>query len=48
MPALTRLFEPVAIGSMRLANRIVMPPVVTNHASELDFVHVTRHRRGHQ
>jgi 2,4-dienoyl-CoA reductase-like NADH-dependent reductase (Old Yellow Enzyme family)/thioredoxin reductase len=27
------LFEPLVIGSMELANRIVMPPMVTNYAS---------------
>jgi len=29
MPRLTRLFEPIAIGSMTLKNRIVMPPITT-------------------
>jgi len=29
MPTLTRLFEPITIGSMTLKNRIVMPPITT-------------------
>ena len=29
MPPLTRLFEPITIGSMTLKNRIVMPPITT-------------------
>ena len=33
MPALTRLFEPITIDSLRLRNRIVMAPMVTNYAS---------------
>jgi 2,4-dienoyl-CoA reductase (NADPH2) len=29
MPELTRLFEPITIGSLTLKNRIVMPPITT-------------------
>lgn len=29
MPPLTKLFEPIAIGSLTLKNRIVMPPITT-------------------
>jgi 2,4-dienoyl-CoA reductase (NADPH2) len=29
MPTLTKLFEPITIGSMTLKNRIVMPPITT-------------------
>ncbi|MCX6550669.1 MAG: FAD-dependent oxidoreductase [Acidobacteria bacterium] len=29
MPTLTKLFEPITIGSLRLKNRIVMPPITT-------------------
>lgn len=33
-----RLFEPIQIGSMKLKNRIVMPPMCTNFASETGAV----------
>ena len=33
-----KLFEPIKIGTMELKNRIVMPPMGTNFASEEGFV----------
>lgn len=39
MPA--RLLEPIAIGSMRLRNRIAMPPMTMAYASETDGVSET-------
>ena len=37
-PALTRLFEPVRIGSMEIRNRIVMPPMGTCYCDEDGYV----------
>lgn len=31
---LKKMFEPIAIGSMKLKNRFVVPPMVTNYANE--------------
>lgn len=36
--ALDTLFSPVTIGSLKLANRLVMPPMATNYASPEGFV----------
>ena len=33
-----KLFEPIQVGSLELKNRIVMPPMVTNFASETGAV----------
>jgi len=48
-----KLFEPVQIGSMKLKNRIVMPPMVTNYATaeggvteRLKAYHAARARGG--
>ncbi|MDH5663103.1 MAG: NADH:flavin oxidoreductase, partial [Candidatus Bathyarchaeota archaeon] len=35
---MSKLFEPIKIGTMKLKNRIVMPPMGTNFASEDGFV----------
>lgn len=34
MERLERLFQPISIGAMLLRNRLVMPPMVTNYATE--------------
>lgn len=34
MPKLQRLFQPLTIGTLQLRNRLVMPPMVTNYATE--------------
>ena len=34
----TRLFEPVSIGQMGITNRLVMPPMGTNYATEDGYV----------
>jgi len=36
--ALEKLFSPFSIGSLKLANRIVMPPMATNYATPEGFV----------
>jgi 2,4-dienoyl-CoA reductase-like NADH-dependent reductase (Old Yellow Enzyme family)/thioredoxin reductase len=36
--ALEKLFSPFSIGSLKLANRIVMPPMATNYATPQGFV----------
>ena len=36
--ALDRLFSPFSIGSLKLKNRLVMPPMATNYASPEGFV----------
>ena len=36
--SLDRLFSPISIGSLKLANRIVMPPMATNFASPEGYV----------
>jgi len=35
---MSKLFEPIKIGIMKLKNRIVMPPMGTNFASEDGFM----------
>jgi 2,4-dienoyl-CoA reductase-like NADH-dependent reductase (Old Yellow Enzyme family)/NADPH-dependent 2,4-dienoyl-CoA reductase/sulfur reductase-like enzyme len=36
--ALDKLFSPISIGSLKLKNRLVMPPMATNYASPEGFV----------
>jgi 2-enoate reductase len=36
--SLDRLFSPLSIGSLKLENRIVMPPMATNFASLEGYV----------
>ena len=36
--ALEQLFSPISIGSLKLENRIVMPPMATNYATPEGFV----------
>lgn len=36
--ALDKLFSPISIGSLKLENRLVMPPMATNYASPEGFV----------
>jgi len=38
MPNLTKLFEPINIGTLDVRNRIVMPPMVTNYGSDTGAV----------